>query len=92
MANITITSSTNLLKVDLGTYATAFGVEKEYWHKHSIHFKLVAGSTFIKAGEDNGTDIALSYNATANAYIVDSVDGVAPTSNSHLYSLLEALL
>ena len=92
MANVTITSTANILKVDMGDYASEAGVKKENWHKSSIHFKLVAGETFVKVGEDNGTDFAICFEETCNAYIVDSVDGVAPTSNEHLYNLLVALL
>jgi hypothetical protein len=92
MANIVITSTSTLIKVNLGGYNSSFGMEKEYWHKHSLHCKLVYGDAFVKVSEDNGTDIALTFDAQPNCYIVDSVDGVAPTSNAHLYSLLEALL
>jgi len=90
MANIVITSSTNLIKVDWGTYATKYS--KEIWHKSSLHLFLNNGNNYVEASEDNGTGTTLSYSATTNCFIVDSVDGVAPTSNSDLYDKLVALL
>lgn len=46
---------------------------------------------------DNGnlldvTVASFSYIPTTNCFIVDSIDGVAPTSNSDLYDKLIALL
>jgi hypothetical protein len=90
MANIVITSSTNLVKVDWGIYATSFS--KESWHKSSLHLFLNNGNNYVQVSEDNGTGIALTYIATTNAFIVDSVDGVAPTSNSDLYDKLITLI
>jgi len=90
MANIVITSSTNLVKVDWGVYATKFS--KETWHKHSLHVFLNASGNYVEISEDNGTGVSFSYIATTNCFIVDSIDGVAPTSNSDLYDKLVALL
>lgn len=90
MANIVITSTTNLILVDWGAYAALFS--KECWHKSSIHFFLQAGGNYVEAKEDNGTTVCMSYIATTNAFIIDSVDGVAPVSNSDLYIKLVALL
>jgi hypothetical protein len=92
MANVTITDTTTILEVDFGVYSASFGVKKENWHKHSIHFKLVHGDAFIKCGEDNGSDIAISWDGSGNSYQVDTVNGVAPTSNADLYDKLVALL
>lgn len=92
MANIVITSTTNSIKVVFNTYASVTIPEKEAWHKPTTHFKLMFGNAYVKATEDNESDYDLSWNGSTGTLQVDSVDGVAPTSNSDLYDKLIALI
>lgn len=90
MANIVITSTTNSIKFVFNVEANQWS--KECWHKASAHFYLEDGNAFVEAREDNGTSIALSFDGAGNTKQVDSIDGVAPTSNSDLYDKLIALI
>lgn len=92
MANVVITSSTNSIKVVFNVYSSDLIPEKEAWHKNSTHFKLMDGNAYVKATEDNGTDLDFSWNGSTGTMQVDSVDGVAPTINSDLYDKLIALI
>lgn len=93
MANIVITSTTNSIKIVFNTYTSNTLIpEKSCWHKSSTYFTLCNGSSCVAASEDNGMDIDLSWNGSTGTMQVDSVDGVAPTSNSDLYDKLIALI
>lgn len=90
MANIVITSTTNLVIVNWGDYASLF--KKESWHKSSLHLFLQASENYVECREDNGTAVCLSYSTTTNSFTVDSINGAAPTSNSDLFDKLVTLL
>lgn len=95
MANIVITSNTNLLFIDFGNYKGQKGFpHKQNWHKASVHFSLSSGGDFVEVLEDNQSknNCVLSYNGIGDTFQVDSIDGVAPISNSDLYDKLIALL
>lgn len=92
MANLVITSTTNCIEFVFNNYADVLHPEKAIWHKSSAHFLLVYNNAFVKAIEDNGQDLDLSFNGTSGTMQVDSVDGIAPTSNSDLYDKLSSLL
>lgn len=89
MANIIITSTTNSIRVNWCVHAKQWS--KETWHKASIHFYLDVSELHVQASEDNGTSVLLSYNGATGTMQVDTIDGVAPTSNSDLYDKLIAL-
>ena len=93
MANIVITSTTNSIKADFGVYAPTIKIKKGAWRRDLItSFQLADGDEFIVAYVVGENRWNLSYtNGSANL-IVDSVDGVAPTSNSDLYDKLIALI
>lgn len=91
MANIVITTTTNTIKVDFGAYSTVLdGQEAGTYQKRDIHFyKFSDRVRAILIGEKEW-DVA--YTATTGCFIIDSIDGVAPTSNSDLYTKLIALI
>jgi hypothetical protein len=89
MANIVITSTTNSIQVNWNVHKKQWS--REQWHKSSAHFYLEDAESHVQASEDNGTTVLLSYNGATGTMQVDSVDGVAPTSNSDLYNKLTAL-
>ena len=92
MANIIVTSSTNSIKVDFGTYSSSLGMAKAVWRKNDVHFNLRHGSDFAEAVVYNENAFALSFDGSTGTLQVDSVDGVAPSSNSDLYDKLIALI
>lgn len=90
MANIVITSTTNLIKIEFNDEAGQW--TKEAWHKSSVHFQLESGNALVQAWEDNGTTLLLSFDGAGSTKQVDSINGVAPSSNSDLYDKLVTLL
>ncbi len=97
MANITITKSGNSIIVDFGDYTSLPNVDGR-----KVSYKVDdIGIIWIEKDDSivyvkmkmpvNNNDLRLSYTTTTGAFIVDSVDGVAPTSNSDLFDKLTAL-
>jgi hypothetical protein len=101
MANVTINNTTkaNWLFVDFGDYATT--------NDDKIHYSPIANITGLCTGRfDNSQDyvevhveheqkpIYLCYGASVNVTVktVDSINGVAPTSQSDLLTKILALL
>lgn len=92
MANIVITSTTNSIKVDFGVLGTGNIPKKGTWNKnHVVDFALQPSDTFVKATTIGENEWQLSFDGN-NGMQIDSVDGVAPTSNSDLYNKLIALI
>ena len=92
MANIAVTSSTSNFIIDFGDYVSVTGIKKATWQKQRISFRLMASDSFVQVlvvGEPNW---AVSFNGSANTLQIDSVNSVAPTSNSDLYDKLIALI
>lgn len=92
MANLVITSTTNSVKVDFGVYGVGNIPLKGTWRKDKIiNFSLQLSNAFVIASTIGEPEWQLSYDGT-NGMQVDSVDGVAPTSNSDLYDKLIVLI
>jgi len=93
MANIVITSTTNSIIVDFGVYVGGDIPKKATYNKaHILHFSLEASDAYVTAQNDGEPQWNLAYAATTNCFIVDSVAGAAPSSNSDLYNKLIALI
>jgi hypothetical protein len=89
MANLVVTSTTNTIKVVFND-TPADGITQGAWRKDKvISFRL--HDTYIDV-ITMGIDFQVSHTATAGCLIIDSVDGVAPSSLSDLYNKLTALL
>ena len=88
MANLVITSTTNCIKVVFNDLAELAGREKGIWLKNDIRFDLAIGDANIVVSAKNETQWTVSWDT---GFIIDSVDGSTPTSNSDLYDLLIAL-
>lgn len=92
MANLVITSSTNTIKVDFGVLGVSPLPKKGTWNKnHVVDFALQPSDAFVKATTIGENEWQVSYNGV-NGLQVDSVNGVAPTSNSDLYDKLSVLI
>jgi hypothetical protein len=100
MANIVMTSTTNLIKCDNGVYSGVIGplgvVQKRATFRKDDVFRiaLVPDETYVEVQFKSRTNIyfLLSFNGSPGTLQVDLIDGVAPTSNPDLQTKLEALL
>jgi hypothetical protein len=90
MANISVVSTTNSIKVDFGDYASSVGVTKGIWRKDKVRFNL--RSDFIEVIAQNENGFGVVYTTSGNYLIIDTIDGVSPTSNSDLYDKLCTLI
>lgn len=92
MANLVVVSTINSVKFEANDYASAFGWSKRTRLKSSlITITLHPNLVEYLVGTTDKYYIHYTTNAY-NALIVDSIDSVAPTSNSDLYDKLIALI
>lgn len=92
MANLVVVSTTNSVKFDANDYATAFGWSKRTRLKSSL-VTITLHPNFVEYLVDENTKFYIHY--TTNSYgalIVDSIDGVAPTSLDDLYTKMIAIV
>lgn len=86
MANIVVTSTTNSIKVEFNEVVNPEGIEAGVWRKSDIRLKRY--SNFVKVIANGDFDVSFD-----TAYLqIDTIDGVAPTSNADLYTKLSALI
>jgi hypothetical protein len=94
MAFITVTSTPNTIQADFGVY---YGIVPEIKDMKAAYDKHVMSKislndgyvTVIAFGEI--FTFVVSYNGAPETLKIDSVDGVVPTSNQHLYEMLVAI-
>lgn len=98
MSYITVESTVKTIKVDFGGYAgaqipTGNVPSKKVYQKHYIEVSLPANADFINVNTySEVATFPVSYNGAPNTFRIQSVNGVAPTDNDHLYNLIIALL
>jgi hypothetical protein len=96
MAYITVTTSDTAFKVDFGVYAGISASSGPIPIKRSFMKVNVVFSQYVSMVEaqtiNNHLTFPITYNGSEGTFKVDSVNGVAPTSNEHLYEMLEGLL
>jgi hypothetical protein len=99
MANIVMTSTTNTIKCDNGVYSGLSGAlgiiqKKATFRKDEIfRISLDPNENFVEFQFKSKLNyFILTYNGSSGTLQVDSIDGVAPTSNSDLYDKLIALI
>lgn len=93
MANVVVTSTTNSILVAFNDEASKYnGVTNALFAKSSI-LEVSLNADFVMVKDRMGNRFSLRDTANgATTMIVDSVDGVAPTSLSDLYSKITALI
>lgn len=89
MANVTVTKTTNGIKVEFNDLSEAAGRKKGYWRKDKIRFDLGVNDSCVTVTVQDEPQWCVTWDT---GFIIDSVDGVAPTSNSDLYDKLIAIL
>lgn len=91
MANIVITSTTNSIKVDFGAYSSVLdGQTAGCYQKRDIRFYKL--SDRVMADVMGEKEWPVVYTSTSGCFIIDSIDGSAPTSNADLYTKLIAMI
>jgi len=93
MANTIITSTTNTIKAVFNDDSSKIGFDEGTWIKNNvIAFKLHTDHVSAETVGSVGRWIMTDGSNTIGALIIDTVDGVAPTSLSDLYTKLTALI
>jgi len=100
MAYMVMVSTTNSIKVDNGVYSGVSGalgvIQKKatFLKSEVFRFSLAPDESYVQIlfkSRDNSYFL-LSFDGSSGTLKVDSIDGVAPTSNSDLYDKLIALI
>lgn len=91
MANIVVTSTTDSILVVFNIYATPLNIIKGCWNKGYINSFLLRNDGVI-VDIENQADWLVSFDGSGGTFQIDSINGVAPTSNSDLYDKLNALI
>lgn len=97
MANITITKIGDVVEVDFGNYAVSNSLDGKkaaykvddisiVWLEKDDSAVYVRMKDFI-----TNNNWKLSYTAIQDGFVVDTVDGIAPTSNEDLMDKINAL-
>ena len=93
MANVVVTSTSLVVSADFGDYASGVGMTKGSWQRSSITSVVLNNSSdWIEVRTKDNSRWQICYSAYANSLIIDSVNGVAPSSNSDLYDKIVALM
>ena len=90
MANITITTTTNSINVVFNDYSSFIGFEESCYPLDSIRFYKM--SDHVEAYIHNERQWKVSYATLSGSFTIDTISGVAPTSNADLYTKLIALI
>ena len=96
MANITVEKAGNSINVDFGKYHTIANIQKSSYDVSDVKLiQLTADNTHVQVYvQVENTVWFLTFDQTytgSEYFIVDSIGGVAPTSNEHLYNLITQL-
>lgn len=89
--NVKVTSTTNTISVDFGDYYGAkIQFSKATYRKD--HIESIKLDSFVQINVDGENTWTVSNTASEGILVIDSVDGVAPTSLEDLYNKLIALI
>ncbi len=95
MANIVIVSTSTHIDVEFNIYSSDIGYTKASFAKDDMQIVAREYSRDVIKIDMNTRDFAVwycSYDSQPNSYIIDSIDGVAPTSCDDLYDKLKDLM
>jgi hypothetical protein len=92
MAFITVTSTTNSVCFNANDYSTAFGWSKRTRLKSSL-ITITLHPNFVEYLVNTHEKYNLHFETNSNSIlIVDTIDGVAPTSLDDLYNKMIAIV
>jgi len=93
MANLVVVSDVNKIECDFGVYAATAKILQGAWQRDSItSITIDADEDYIEVHTKDGYNWTVCYAAFSGAMIIDSVNGVAPSSTLDLYDKLIALI
>jgi hypothetical protein len=93
MANVVVTSDSTSILVEFNDSASVLGLKRRTWRRADvININLRSDESIIEVTTSIGQIWLVSYNSVSGALIIDSVNGVAPTSNADLFTKLRALM
>lgn len=90
MANLVVTSTANSILVVCNDLSEKIGATQGVWQKKDVRFTQLG--SWINVAILGAPTFLVCKGAVEGALQVDSVDGVAPTTTEHLFSLLAALI
>lgn len=88
MANIVVTTTADKINVDFGVYSSDLGVEKASYNKHNISYVTLTNDGYCEILIQSQGEWQVNYDGVGIGFQVDSINGVVPTSPTHLYELL----
>lgn len=92
MANLVITSTAITVKVIFNDYSEATNMKSANFRRNDIAEVVEHhNADYVTVIMLDGNDFDISWTSHVHAMVVDSIDGVAPTSNDDLTVKLEAL-
>ena len=91
MANIVIVSTATVIKVEFNIYSTALNMSKGTWSKEHVS-SIILRTSDVVVSIQGENDWVVSWNGSVGSFQIDSIDAVAPVSNSDLYDKLIALI
>lgn len=91
MSNIIVTTTTNSVKVDFGVYSSDLAISKGAWNKDEVA-SITLNANHVYMQMKGGVEWALNYDLQDKGFIVDSIDGAAPSSLADLYAKLIAMI
>lgn len=89
MANIVVSTSGNSIIADFGDYAPITGSVKSSYDRAEL-FEIALNADYVMVYMNGQKEWKLSVS-DPNYFIVDSVNGIAPSSLSDLFDKLSAL-
>jgi hypothetical protein len=93
MANVVVTSDSTSILVEFNDTSSVLAMKRGTWRRADvININLRSDESIIEVITSIGQTWLVSYNSVAGALIIDSVNGVAPTSNADLFTKLRALM
>ena len=92
MANIVITSTTNTIEFDVGTYSSVLGFSKATRRKNSVN-RISLYTNYVSYTTEEQKEYILHYTTNSEGgLIVDSINASAISSLSDLYTKLIVLI
>ncbi len=93
MANVVVTSDSTSILVEFNDASSVLAMKRGAWRRADIvNINLRSDESIIEVITSIGQTWLVSYNSVVGALIIDSVNGVAPTSNADLFTKLRALM
>ena len=93
MANLVITTYNSRAIVKFNAFSEAANIDCASWPKSAIHdVHLVHDQSYIEIEMLNRSTWEISFQPGNDRFVVDSVNGVIPTDDFHLFQLLHDAL